>query len=221
MNRKLPLGVLVSGSGSNLQSIIDHIEQNRLDAEIKVVISNVPDAYALERAQRHHLSSLVIRHDHFDTREAFDEEIVRVLKDKGVELVIMAGFMRIITPVLINAYPNRIMNIHPALLPSFRGMHAQRQAVEYGVRFSGCTVHFVDHGVDSGPIIIQAVVPVFDDDSEETLSARILKEEHRIYPQAIQFFASGRISVKNRRVIIQDGRCDQFSSIHNPALSGF
>ena len=221
MKRKLPIGVLVSGSGSNLQSIIDHIEQGSLDAEIKVVISNVPDAYALKRAQIHHLPSLIIRHDDFETREAFEEEIVRVFKSKHVELVVLAGFMRIISPVLLDAYPQRIMNIHPALLPSFRGMHAQRQALDYGVKFSGCTVHFVDVGVDSGPIIIQAVVPLFDGDTEETLSARILKEEHRIYPQAIQFFASGRITIKNRQVMISKGRCDDFSSAHNPALSGF
>ncbi|WP_041584867.1 phosphoribosylglycinamide formyltransferase [Syntrophus aciditrophicus] len=221
MNRKLPIGVLVSGSGSNLQSIIDHIERGLLGAEIKVVISNVPDAYALERARKHHLPTLVIRHEDFETREAFDAEIVRVFKSADVELVVMAGFMRIITPVLLDAYPYRVMNIHPALLPSFRGMNAQRQAVDYGVRFSGCTVHFVDQGVDSGPIIIQAVVPVLDEDTEETLSARILKEEHRIYPQAIQFFVEGRISVNNRRVRIRDGKCDEFLTVHNPALSGF
>jgi len=221
MKRKLPIGILVSGSGSNLQSIIDHIEQGSLDAEIKLVISNTPDAYALKRAQIHDLPSLIISHDDFETREEFDEEIVRVFKSKGVELVVMAGFMRIITSVLINAYPAKVMNIHPAILPSFPGMHAQRQAVDYGVKFSGCTVHFVDHGVDSGPIIIQAVVPVLDDDTEETLSARILKEEHRIYPQAIQFFASGRIHINNRKVMISDGKCDDFSSFHNPALSGF
>jgi len=221
MNRKLPIGVLVSGSGSNLQSIIDNIEQGNLDAEIKVVISNIPNAYALERAQKHNLPTLVIRHEDFETREAFDEEIVRIFKSEDVELVVLAGFMRIISSVLLNAYPQRIMNIHPALLPCFPGMHAQRQAVEYGVKFSGCTVHLVDHGVDSGPIIIQAVVPVLDGDTEETLAARILKEEHRIYPQAIQFFASGIITVNNRRVSIHDGKCENFSAIHNPALSGF
>jgi len=221
MKRKLPIGVLVSGSGSNLQSIIDHIEQGCLDAEIKLVISNNPDAYALKRAKRHSLPSLFISHDDFETREAFDEEIVRVFKSQGVELVALAGFMRIITPVLLNAYPDRIMNIHPALLPSFPGMHAQRQAVDYGVKFSGCTVHFVDQDVDSGPIIIQAVVPVLDDDTEEALSERILKEEHRIYPQAIQFFASGRIQRRNRRVIISEARPDDYPSFHNPRLSDF
>jgi phosphoribosylglycinamide formyltransferase 1 len=219
MKKKLPIGILVSGSGSNLQSIIHSIEQGRLDVEIKVVISNIPDAYALKRAQNHSLSTLVIQHEAYETREAFDEAIVRVLQAKGVELVVMAGFMRIITPVLLQAYPGKIMNIHPALLPSFPGMHAQRQAVDYGVKFSGCTVHFLDSGVDSGPIIIQAVVPVLDDDTEESLAERILKEEHRVYPQAIQFFASGRIQIKNRRVIVSEGNCEEFTSIYNPALS--
>ncbi len=221
MRRKLPIGVLVSGSGSNLQSIIDSIERGRLDAEIKVVISNVHDAFALKRAQNHSIPTLVISHENFETREAFDEAIVRSLKSYRIELVVMAGFMRIITPVLLDAYPGKIMNIHPALLPSFPGMHAQRQAVDYGARFSGCTVHFVDSGVDSGPIIIQAVVPVLDDDTEETLSARILKEEHRIYPQAIQYFASGRIRLNNRRVMIAEGQCEMSDALHNPSLSGF
>jgi len=221
MKRKLPIGVLVSGSGSNLQSIINSIEQGRLDAEIKIVISNIQDAYALKRAESHSIPTLTISHEAFETREAFDEEIVRVLQSEGVELVVMAGFMRIITSVLLHAYPEKIMNIHPALLPSFPGLHAQRKAVDYGVKFSGCTVHFVDSGVDSGPIIIQAIVPVLDDDTEETLSERILKEEHRIYPQAIQFYASGRIQRKNRRVIISEGKCEEFTSFHNPGLSGF
>ncbi|SEM32410.1 formyltetrahydrofolate-dependent phosphoribosylglycinamide formyltransferase [Syntrophus gentianae] len=221
MRRKLPIGVLVSGSGSNLQSIIDSIEQGRLDAEIKVVISNIHDAFALKRAQNHSIPTLVISHENFETREAFDEAIVRALKSNRIELVVMAGFMRIITHVLLDAYPGKIMNIHPALLPSFPGMHAQRQAVDYGAKFSGCTVHFVDSGVDSGPIIIQAVVPVLDDDTEETLSARILKEEHRIYPQAIQYFASGRIRLNNRRVMIAEGQCEMSTALHNPGLSGF
>jgi len=221
MKRKLPIGVLVSGSGSNLQSIIDHIEQGRLDADIKVVISNIPDAYALERAKKHHLPTLILPHEEFASREAFDEKVVEVFRETGVELVVMAGFMRIITPVLLNAYPDRIMNIHPALLPSFPGMHAQRQALEYGVRFSGCTVHFVDGGVDSGPIIIQAVVPVLDEDTEDTLAARILKEEHRIYPQAIQYFASGRITVHHRNVLVSGQKVDASLTFSNPPLSGF
>jgi len=221
MKRKLAIGVLVSGSGSNLQSIINSIEQGRLDAEIKIVVSNIRDAYALQRAKNHSLPTAFVSPEDFETREAFDGEIVRILQAKGVELVVMAGFMRIITTVLLQAYPEKIINVHPALLPSFPGMHAQRQAVNYGVRFAGCTVHFVDLGVDSGPIIIQAIVPVYDEDTEETLSQRILKEEHRIYPQAIQFFATGRIQRINRRVIISDGKPEEFTSFHNPGLSGF
>ncbi|MDY0187545.1 MAG: phosphoribosylglycinamide formyltransferase [Syntrophus sp. (in: bacteria)] len=221
MKKKLPIGVLVSGSGSNLQAIIDSIDRGQLNADIKAVISNLPDAYALTRARNHSLPTFIIPHGKFQTREAFDEEVVHILKESGVELVVMAGFMRIISAVLLDAYPGKIVNIHPALLPSFRGMHAQRQAVDYGVKFSGCTVHIVDSGVDSGPIIIQAVVPVLEGDTEETLSARILKEEHRIYPQAIQFFASERIHLKNRKVIISKGLCEEHSSLHNPSLSGF
>jgi len=221
MKRKLPIGVLVSGSGSNLQSIIDNIERGSLDAEIRIVISNIPDAYALKRAQQHQISTVVIKHHDFETRESFDKEIVRIFESYGVELVVMAGFMRVISSVLIRAYPEKIVNIHPALLPSFPGMHAQRQAVEYGVKFSGCTVHFVDEGVDSGPVIIQAVVPVLAEDTEETLSARILQEEHRIYPQAIQFLATNKIKLENRKVIISEGKCDECLSIHNPCLSGF
>jgi phosphoribosylglycinamide formyltransferase-1 len=221
MKRKLPIGVLVSGNGSNLQSIIDHIERGSLDAEIRIVISNVPEAYALKRAENHKISTSIIRHDNFKTRESFDKEIVSIFESYGVELVVLAGFMRVLSSVLLNAYPDKIINIHPALLPSFPGMHAQRQAVEYGVKFSGCTVHFVDEGVDSGPIIIQAVVPVLADDTEETLSARILKEEHRIYPQAIQFLATEKIKIENRKVIISEGKCNELLSIHNPYLAGF
>jgi phosphoribosylglycinamide formyltransferase-1 len=221
MKKNLLIGVLVSGSGSNLQSIIDNIENGNLEAEIRIVISNNPDAYALERARKHKIKTFVIKHNDFETRESFDGAIVGILKSYGVELVVMAGFMRIISSVLLKAYPNKIVNIHPALLPSFPGMHAQRQAVEYGVKFSGCTVHIVDESVDSGPIIIQAVVPVLADDTEETLSTRILKEEHRIYPQAIQFFAKNKIRIENRKVIISECKSDEFLSIHNPCLSGF
>lgn len=221
MKRNLPIGVLVSGSGSNLQSIIDNIESGNLEAEIRIVISNNPDAYALERARKHKITTFVIKHNDFETRESFDGAIVGILDSYGVELVVMAGFMRVISSVLLKAYPNKIINIHPALLPSFPGMHAQRQAVEYGVKFSGCTVHFVDEDVDSGPIIIQAVVPVLADDTEESLSARILKEEHRIYPQAIQFIAKNKIRIENRKVVISIDKCVEILSIHNPCLSGF
>ena len=200
---KLRLGVLASGSGSNLQAIIDSIKCGYLPCEIAVVISDKPDAYALKRAELYGIKTEAVQSKPFHNREAFDTELARILKDHNVELVVLAGFMRVVTRILINAFPMRIMNIHPALLPSFPGLHVQKKAIEYGAKFSGCTVHFVDEGVDTGPIIIQAVVPVNDNDTEETLSARILKEEHRIYPYAIKLFAEGRLEVRGRRVIVK------------------
>ena len=194
------LGVLVSGSGSNLQAIIDNIEAGRLDARIKIVISNVPDVFALERARKRGLSSMVISHKGC-RREDFDQQLVDVLKANEVELVILAGYMRIITSVLLRAFPMRVMNIHPALLPAFPGTHVWQTEVDYGVKFAGCTVHFVDEGTDNGPIIIQAVVPVYDDDAADTLNARILKQEHKIYSQAIQLYAEGRLEIQGRRVL--------------------
>jgi phosphoribosylglycinamide formyltransferase-1 len=198
----LKLGVLVSGNGSNLQSIIDHIENGSLKAIIKIVISNNPDAYGIKRATKHGISVAVIKNGDFQNKEEFDLELIKILRSNNVDLVILAGFMRIITPSLLNAFPQKVINIHPALLPSFPGTHGQKQALEYGVKISGCTVHFVDEGVDTGPIIIQSAVQVFDDDTEETLAARILKEEHRIYPQAIQLIAGGKIEIKGRKVRI-------------------
>ncbi len=196
------LGVLVSGSGSNLQAIIDNIEARRLDARIKIVISNVPGAYALARAEKHGIPSMVIPHKGLK-REEYDQKIVEALKANGVELVILAGFMRIITPVLLRAFPMKVMNIHPALLPAFPGTHVWQMEVDSGVKFAGCTVHFVDEGADTGPIIIQAVVPVYDEDTADTLNARILKQEHKIFSQAIQLYAEGRLEIKARRVLAQ------------------
>ena len=219
--KKMHLGVLVSGGGTNLQSIIDSINDGRLDATITVVISNVPGVRSLERARQNNIPAVVIDHERFSTREAFDREVVTVLQAHRVELVIMAGFMRILTPVLLRAFPLKIMNIHPALLPSFQGLHVQKKAFDYGVKFSGCTVHFADEGVDTGPIIIQSVVPVYDDDTAEKLQQRILKEEHRIYPQAIQLYAEGRLEVAGRRVRIKDARPMEIPALHNPALEKF
>ncbi len=198
----LKLGVLISGNGSNLQSIIDHIEKDSLKAIIKIVISNNPEAYGITRAKKHGIPVVVLKNGDFKNKEEFDLELIRILKNNCVDLVILAGFMRIITPTLLKAFPQKIMNIHPALLPSFPGIHGQKQALEYGVKISGCTVHFVDEGVDTGPIILQSTVQVLDDDTEETLAARILKEEHRIYPQAIQLFAEGKIEIEGRKVRI-------------------
>jgi phosphoribosylglycinamide formyltransferase 1 len=221
MDKSLKLGVLISGSGSNLQSIIDNIEKGTLKATIKIVISNKSDAFGVTRAKKHGLPVAVLRHEDFKTREDFDRELIGILKSNLVDLVVLAGFMRILSPAFLRAFPHKIINIHPALLPSFPGTHGQKDAFEYGVKFSGCTVHFVDEGVDTGPIIIQSVVPVFQDDTRETLAARILKEEHRIYPQAIQFFAEDKIVITGRRVQIKDAQKIPAIALHNPALAGF
>lgn len=214
------LGVLVSGNGTNLQAIIDAIERGNLSASIKTVISNNSKAYALERARRHSIPVRVITGKEFPSREAFDKEVVRTLKEANVDLVLLAGFMRILSPLFIRAFPLRIMNIHPSLLPSFAGLDVQKKALEYGVKFSGCTVHFVDEGLDTGPIIIQAAVPVLDTDTVESLSKRILEEEHRIYPQAVQLFAEGRLRVEGRRVFVKDSR-PSAPGLENPAVTIF
>lgn len=216
---KLRIGVLASGSGSNLQSIIDRSADGTLAAEISVVIANVPGAGALERAKQAGIPSRSINHKSFADRQSFDREVVAALQDARVELVVLAGFMRIISEVFLEAFPQRIINIHPALLPAFPGLHVQKKALDYGVKFAGCTVHFVDGGVDTGPIIIQAVVPVLDDDTEESLAARILQEEHCIYPRAIQLFAEGRLKLKDRRVIIDPPLEPAASAQHHPPLA--
>ena len=200
--RKLRLGVLASGSGSNLQSIIDRCADGSIDAEIVLVLSNVPGAGALARAEKAGIPTALIDHRTFSERADFDRAVVAKLQSVEVDLVVLAGFMRLITAPFIDAFPERIINIHPALLPAFPGLHVQRKAIEGGARFAGCTVHFVDGGVDTGPIIIQAVVPILDDDDEATLSARILVQEHRIYPHAIQLIAEGRLRIEGRRVRI-------------------
>jgi phosphoribosylglycinamide formyltransferase 1 len=200
----LNLGVVASGRGSNFQSILDEIEKGRLRAQVKILIVDNPEAYATKRAKKHCIEYLVIRPKDFVTKDEFYLHVTDELKKREVELVVLAGFMRIVGSPLIDAFPNRIMNIHPALLPSFPGLHGQKQAVDYGVKISGCTVHFVDKGMDTGPIIIQAAVPVYDNDTEETLSARILKLEHKIYPEAIRLFSENRLKVEGRIVIITD-----------------
>lgn len=199
---KTRLGVLISGNGTNLQAIIDRCETGELNAEVVCVISNKAAAFGLERARKHGIAALHLDHKSFANRNEYDAALVNCLREYKVDLVVLAGFMRIVTPVLLDAFPNRVMNIHPALLPSFAGLDAQKQALEYGAKVSGCTVHFVDAGMDTGPIILQATVPVMEDDSEETLSQRIHLEEHKLYPAAIQLFATGRLKVEGRRVII-------------------
>jgi len=201
--RPIRLGVLVSGNGSNLQAIIDAIEAGDINARIACVVSNNPGAFALTRAARHDVPVVTHENKGFANRREYDTALVKILRDHEVELVILAGYMRILSDVMIAAFPDAIMNIHPALLPAFPGLHAQKQALDYGVRFSGCTVHFVDCGTDTGPIILQAVVPVEQDDTEETLSARIQREEHRAYPEAVRLFCEGRITLKGRHVRIR------------------
>jgi phosphoribosylglycinamide formyltransferase-1 len=203
VTERLRLGCLASGGGSNLQAIIDRCRDGSLPAEISVVISNKPDSGALQRARRAGIPALCIDHRNYPSREDFDRAVVAALIEAGVELIVLAGFMRLISDVFLDAFPGRIMNIHPALLPAFPGLHVQRKALEYGARVTGCTVHFVDGGVDTGPIVIQAVVPILDDDTEESLSARILEQEHRIYPRAIELFAQGRLRIDGRRVRIE------------------
>lgn len=214
---KVSLGVLASGRGSNFQAVIDAAEAGRLDAAIRVLIVDNPDAYAIERAKKHGIEHLILQPKQYSTKDLYFEAVADVLKGREVDLVVLAGFMRVVRKPLLDAFPLRVMNIHPALLPSFPGLHGQSQAVEYGVKISGCTVHFVDEGMDTGPVIIQAAVPVFPDDSEETLSERILTMEHRIYPEAIQLFAEGRLTVEGRIVKIRDYSPSQ-GYVVNPAL---
>ncbi len=212
----IKLGVLASGSGSNFQSIVDSTESGYLDARVAVLITDKPEAYAIERAKKHEIEQLVLIPKNFPDRDTYYSHIADELKKRGVDLVILAGFMRVVGSPLIDQYRERIMNIHPALLPSFPGLHGQKQAADYGVRISGCTVHFVDEGMDTGPVIIQAAVPAYHDDTEESLGKRILKQEHKIFPYAIRLFSEGRLSVEGRKVIIKGERED--SVIINPPL---
>ena len=198
-NRRI--GVLISGRGSNLQAIIDSIAGGRLDAEIAVVISNRANAAGLERARAAGIETLHIDHKRYPSREAFDLAVVAALKQRGVSLVCLAGFMRLLSAAFVEAFPNRILNIHPSLLPAFVGLDGQRQAWEYGVKVSGATVHVVTPELDAGPIVLQAVVPVRDDDTPDTLAARILAEEHRIYPEAIDIMLAGGWRIEGRRFI--------------------
>ncbi|NIP32093.1 MAG: phosphoribosylglycinamide formyltransferase [Candidatus Dadabacteria bacterium] len=198
MNKK-NVAVFVSGSGTNLQAIIDaKIEA----ANIAVVVCNKPEAYALKRAKNHHIPVEIVNHKDFESRELFEEEIINRLEKYSIDLVVLAGFMRVLTSFFVNHFQNRIINLHPALLPSFPGIHSAKQALDYGVKFTGCTVHFVDDGVDTGPIILQSVVPVDDGDTEDTLLDKIHKEEHRIFPEAVKLFCEGRLRIEGRRVFV-------------------
>ena len=202
---RLPLAVLASGKGSNLQAIINASENGDIDAFVKVVISDNTEAYALQRAVNHRIEPLYIDPSLYSSREAFDRAVMQYVKERDVGLLAMAGFMRLLSPLFVKEYRGKIMNIHPSLLPAFRGVDGVRQALEYGVKVSGCTVHFVDEGLDTGPIILQEAVPVYDNDTEEKLQQRIHSVEHRLYPRAIQLFASNKIRIEGRRCFI-DGR---------------
>lgn len=212
----LALGVLASGRGSNFQSIIDNINSGYLKARIVALITDNPKAYAIERAKNHGIETLIIQPKEFSNKDSYYSHIANVLKSKGVGLVVLAGFMRVVGKPLIKEFQNKIINIHPALLPSFPGLHGQKQAADYGVKISGCTIHFVDEGVDTGPIIIQAAVPVYEDDTEDSLSERILKQEHKVLPFVIKLFSEGRIAVKGRKVMVKANREDTI--IINPPL---
>lgn len=212
INRTTPLrvAVLASGRGSNLQAIIDAIEARQVRAQIVAVISNKNDAVALERARKHGLTDMFVDPKPFagrpDGREAYDRSLLEILQQHEIDLVLLAGYMKIVTAVLVNAYANRMMNIHPSLLPSFPGLDAQKKTIDWGCKLAGCTVHFVTEGVDEGPIIIQAAVPILDEDTPEILAARIRVQEHKIYPRAVQLFAEGRLRVEGRRVSIEDAK---------------
>jgi phosphoribosylglycinamide formyltransferase-1 len=205
MGGKKKIGILISGRGSNMLALIEATERGELEAEVAVVISNVEGAPGVQKAREHGVETLVISHVGL-SREEHERRLVAELKRRGVELVCLAGYMRLLSPYFLSEFPGRVLNIHPSLLPAFPGLEAQRQALEYGVKFSGCTVHFVDEQMDHGPIIAQAVVPVYDDDTVETLSARILAEEHRLYVQAVALVLSGNYRIEGRRVLLGRSR---------------
>ncbi len=205
---RVPIAILISGRGSNMVSLVTAAQEGRLSADVRVVLSNRPDAPGLARASDLGIPTAVLDHRAFATREAFDAALADELERRGVRFVALAGFLRVLTPVFLRRFAGRVLNIHPALLPSFPGVHAQRQALEYGARVTGCTVHFVDEGVDTGPIVAQAAVRVRDDDTEETLAARILEQEHRLYPLALQAVLTGRARVVGRRVVGVEGPGD-------------
>lgn len=200
---KISLGVLASGRGSNLQSICDACTAGDLPAEVKVVISDQPEAYALERARQEGIAAHYVNMKDYANKAAYEAVLVEFLQGQGVDLVCLAGYMRLVGSTILQAYPQKIMNIHPSLLPSFPGLNAHQQALDCGVKISGCTVHFVDAGMDTGPIILQGAVPVLDDDDEDSLSTRILQAEHRLYPQAIKLFAQGKLIVQNNKVTVR------------------
>jgi phosphoribosylglycinamide formyltransferase-1 len=206
----LELGVLVSGTGSNLGAILSAISAGRLDARVRLVVSNKAEAKALDRARAAGVAAAVVSHRDYATRNDYDAAVVRALREAGVEWVMLAGFMRIVTPTFLDAFRDRVLNVHPALLPAFPGVDAQQQALDYGAKVTGCTVHFVDAGVDTGPVVAQAAVPVLEGDDRERLAARILVEEHRLVVEVLAMCAEGRVSLETsptgrRRVVVRGG----------------
>jgi phosphoribosylglycinamide formyltransferase-1 len=202
MSDKTRVGILISGRGSNMVSLIEGMRDGTIRGEPALVFSNVPDAPGLARAAELGAPTAALSHRGIKPRQEHERRVIEILRQHGVELICLAGYMRLLSPLLVGEYRNRIINIHPALLPSFPGLHAQRQALEHGAKLSGCTVHFVDEECDHGPIILQAAVPVHDDDDDEALSARILEQEHRLYREAVALYCAGRLKIEGRRVLI-------------------
>ncbi len=213
--KRLKVGVLISGSGTNLQALIDDCARSEAESEIVLVVSNRADAFGLTRAERAGLPHRVIDHRHYDSRADFEQALTEALESHGVELVCLAGFMRVLTAAFVERWRDRLINIHPSLLPAFKGLDTHARAVSAGVRFAGCTVHFVRPEVDDGPIIVQAAVPVLPDDTAETLAARVLQEEHRCLPLAVRLIAQGRVSVADECCVIDAAAPD--GSLTNPA----
>jgi len=220
MSGRTKLGVLVSGSGSNLQALLDACARPDFPAEVAVVVSNVPTAFALERARKAGVPAVVLDHKTFGSRTDFEKALVETLASAGVEWVCLAGFMRLLGADFLGRFPGKVLNIHPSLLPSFPGLHAQKQALERGVKLAGCTVHFVDPGMDTGPIIAQAVVPVLPGDDEAALSARILQEEHRLYPLVVKLAATGAVRLEGGRAVTTTGPAVGELSLRNPGEPG-
>ena len=201
MSKIFKLAVLVSGYGSNLQAIIDNIESNHLSADIALVLSNVKNAFALERGKKHGLETIFLDPKVFANRDDYENKMIEILQSKSIDLICLAGFMRILSKKFIQAFPKKIINIHPSLLPAFPGLNVQKKALEYGAKFSGCTVHFVNEEVDGGPIILQSTVPILDEDDTESLSGKILEQEHIIYPEAIRLIIEKKLTFSGRRVL--------------------
>lgn len=210
----LKIAVLASGRGSNFQSIIDSIKNGFIRAEIDILITDNRDAYAVTRAKENGIDSLHLDPKGFPSKNGYYDEMARILKERSVGLILLAGFMRIVGKPLLEAFPGKVLNIHPAILPSFPGLHGQGQAHDYGVKITGCTVHFVDEGMDTGPVIVQAAVPVYSDDTEETLSERILSCEHRIYPYAVKLFSENRLEIRGRKVLVKGEKKRDVFMIH-------